>query len=104
MVESFKEKQLKKHLDLVIGDSDAGQEMKALILKANSGGFCEADMEAYRKQKEEDLKLILERFSLPNMETVDSKVIYNQPLPSEVFLSELIIKEADVEHGTTPSE
>lgn len=74
-MESFKIKQLKKQLDNIFGESDAGKEMKEVILKANTTGFTQEEIEQYRKQREEDLAVILERFQLPYEETKKSEVI-----------------------------
>lgn len=74
-MESFKIKQLKKQLDNIFGESDAGKEMKEVILKANTTGFTQEEIEQYRKQREEDLAVILERFQLPYEETKNSEVI-----------------------------
>lgn len=77
-MESLKTKQLKKQLDNIFGDSEAGKEMKAIVLKAQTTGFTPEEVEQYKKQREEDLALLLERFSLPYEETVESQTIYGE--------------------------
>ena len=103
-MESFKEKQLKRQLDSIFGNSEAGMEMKAIVLKAHTTGYTQEEMDEYIKRREEDLQLILERFKLPNMETVESKVIYNESLASNLLISADNTKEDDVKHNRNDGE
>lgn len=88
---SFKEKQLKKKIDEMFGNSPQAEEIKNIVLKANTTGFTEKEIEEYKRQKEEDLKAILDHFQLPNEPSVPSQVIYNK------IISNDILAEADGE-------
>lgn len=88
---SFKEKQLKKKIDEMFGNSPQAEEIKNIVLKANTTGFTEKEIEEYKRQKEEDLKAILVHFQLPNGLSVPSQVIYNK------IISNDILAEADGE-------
>lgn len=54
-MESFKVKKLKSQLDRIFGTSPQVEDMKNIILKANTTGFTEEEIEQYKKQKEEEI-------------------------------------------------
>lgn len=74
-MDSFSTKCLKKKLDHLFGNSEQGEEIKNIVLKAHTTGFTEDEIEAYARQKEDDLQKILERFSLPSEDVKPSMVV-----------------------------
>lgn len=84
-MESFKEKQLKKQVDRIFGNSPQAQEIKAIVLKANTTGYTQEEIDAYVKQKEADLKEILDFFELPNESTIESTTIYNKIYSNDIL-------------------
>lgn len=83
-MESFRVKQLKRQLDTIFGESEAGKEMKHVVLKAQTTGFTPEEIEQYKKQREEDLAVLLERFSLPYEETIEGQVIYGELISNNI--------------------
>lgn len=84
-MESFKEKQLKKQVDRLFGNSPQAEEIKSIVIRANTVGYTQEEIDSYVKQKEEDLKAILDYFDHPNMETTESKTIYNKLFSNELL-------------------
>lgn len=84
-MESFKEKQLKKQVDRLFGNSPQAEEIKSIVIRANTVGYTQEEIDSYVKQKEEDLKAILDYFDQPNMETTESKTIYNKLFSNELL-------------------
>jgi len=82
---SFKEIQLKKQVDRIFGSSPQAEEIKAIVIKANTTGYTQDEINAYIRQKEEDLKAILDYFVLPNEPTVESKTIYDRILSTSII-------------------
>lgn len=74
-MDSFHVKYFKKQLDTLFGDSEQAQEIKSVVLKVNTVGITDEDIEAYARQKEEDLQRILERFSLPSEDVKPSMIV-----------------------------
>lgn len=87
-METFKQKQLKDQINRIFGNSPQAEEMKQIVLKANTVGFTEEEIKEYQRKKEEDLKMICEFFD-PELSklplTEESKVIENK-----IFSNELI--------------
>lgn len=77
-MESFKIKQLKKNLDSVCGNSPQAMEFKEMIIKAHLG-YTEDELEQYKKQREQDVKDILEYFGeVQEHPQIPCKTIYGQ--------------------------
>lgn len=85
-MESFKTKQLKSQLNRIFGNSPEAEEMKNIIFKANTDGFSEEEIEAYKKQKEEEIKAFNDFFGdKPAEPTVESQVIVGKIFSNEIL-------------------
>ena len=85
-MESFKVKQLKSHLDKVFGNTPQAEEMKAIVLKAQTTGFTEEEIEAYKKQKEQEIQAFNDFFGTdPPEPCVPSQVIIGKIFSNEIL-------------------
>jgi hypothetical protein len=85
-MESFKIKQLKSQLDKVFGNSPHGEEMKQIVLKANTTGFTDEEIEAYKKQKADEIQAFNDFFGTdPPLPTVESQVIVGKIFSNEII-------------------
>jgi len=91
-MESFKVKQLKSQLDLIFGNSEQAKEMKEIVLKANTVGFTEEEINEYKKKKEEDIGAI-ENFFDKDLSKLpcayESKVISENEIKN-IFSNEIL--------------
>jgi hypothetical protein len=86
-MESFKIQQLRKNLDVVCGNSPQAKEFKEMIIKAHLG-VSEEEIEQYKKQKEQDVKDILEYFGdIPEHQQIPCETIYGE-LKSNTILDD----------------
>jgi hypothetical protein len=85
-MESFKDKQLKSQLDRVFGNSPQGEEMKRIVYKAQTTGYTEEEIEAYKKQKEDEVKAFNDFFGTePPQPCVPSEVIVGKIFSNEIL-------------------
>jgi len=85
-MESFKIKQLKSHLDKVFGNSPQAEEMKQIVFKAQTTGYTDEEIEAYKKQKEEEIQAFNDFFGTdPPLPTVESQVIVGKIFSNEIL-------------------
>ena len=81
-MEPFRKTQMREQLKKMIGGNPAGDQMIELILKANFEGFSEQEVEAYKKQKEDEIAYFRERLDIGTSQPVESVVVENQNLLS----------------------
>lgn len=92
-METFKEKQLKYKLDRIFGNSPQGQEMKQIVLKAQTIGYTEQEIESYKKQKEDEVKALNDFFgNEPPQQCVPSEVIYGKIYSNDIVNDDTITR------------
>lgn len=94
---SLREKQIRAQIERIFGDSPVAEEMKRIVLKANTEGFTPEEIEAYTKQKEEDIRQINLFFAQePIEETKEEIPLENRTIYGRIISNEILEEDAKI--------